>query len=136
MTQSGQESIAQHVARLAQFLVEEDLESVRIERPNETYEVGRTIAQSPPAGPADRSAAMVEPRVEQIASDRVGIFHFSRPSPFEGERIEADRELGYVEQLGIRNAVRSRGPGLVRAVLQHEGDLVDYGRPLFEIERG
>lgn len=136
MMQDGEESVAQRVARLARFLVREDLESVRIERPNETFEVGRTIVEPPPAPiDAGRQSAHGKPRVDQIASDRVGIFHYGRPVPFEGERIDGDRELGYVEQLGIRNAIRSRGPGRIRALLQRDGDLVDYGRPLFEVER-
>ncbi len=137
MTQPGDESIAQHVARLARFLVEEDLESVRIERPHESFEVGRTATERPAVTLVSPKAplAQSEPRVERITADRVGIFHFSRPIPLEGERIDGDRELGYVEQLGIRNAVRSRGPGYVRAILQRDGDLVDYGRPLFELDR-
>jgi biotin carboxyl carrier protein len=134
MTQPRDDSIAQHVARLARFLLEEDLESVRIEREHETFEVGRTAVELQQTATPEQTEKEA-PRIEQIASDRVGIFHFSRPMPFEGERIDGDRELGYVEQLGIRNPVRSRGPGRIRAVLQRDGDLVDYGRPLFELER-
>jgi biotin carboxyl carrier protein len=128
-------SIAERVAELAAFLVEHDLESVRIDRPEESFEVGRksteeTIVIAPVA-----AANLDSVRIEQINSDRVGIFHFSRPLPFEGEKLEGDRELGYVEQLGIRNPIRSRGPGRIHAILQQDGDIVDFGRALFEVER-
>jgi biotin carboxyl carrier protein len=128
-------SIAERVAELAAFLVEHDLESVRIDRPEESFEVGRksteeTIVIAPVA-----AANLDSARIEQINSDRVGIFHFSRPLPFEGEKLEGDRELGYVEQLGIRNPIRSRGPGRIHAILQQDGDIVDFGRALFEVER-
>jgi len=132
---NGSEGIAAHVRDLAEFLVENDLQSVCIDRNGETFEVARTPvehARAPIAANAKPASAV---RVEQIAADRVGIFHFSRPTPVVGEMLEDDRELGYVEQLGIRNPIRSRGAGRVVSILQQDGDLVDYGRPLFELER-
>lgn len=132
---NGSEEIAARVRDLAAFLIENDLESVRIERENEIFEVERAVVDH--AEPIAATAAEVKApaRLDQIASDRVGIFHFSRPMPFSGEQLEGDRELGYIEQLGIRNPVRSRGVGRVVSILQQDGDLVDYGRPLFEVER-
>ncbi len=126
--------IAERVRRLAEFLVANDLESLRIEREDEVFEVGRT-PEYEHSVPREQKIVPAPVRVEQIAADRVGTFHFSRPVPFVGEMLEGDRELGYVEQLGIRNPIRSRGSGRVLAVLQQDGDLVDYGRPLFEVER-
>ena len=41
--------------------------------------------------------------------DTSASFGWARPAPFEGELLEADRELGYIEQLGIRNVVHSLG---------------------------
>jgi biotin carboxyl carrier protein len=65
----------------------------------------------------------------------VGVFRLSRPVPHEGERLEGDRELAYVEALGIRNPVRSLGGGRVSVIRCRDGDPVEYGQPLFEIER-
>lgn len=73
--------------------------------------------------------------VDTIKSDLVGIVHLSRPVPSEGGVVDGDRELGYVEALGIRNPVRSLGGGRVVAVLIDDGQPVEYGQPLFEIER-
>lgn len=131
------EPIAQRVARLAKFLVANDLVRVRIERAGEAFEVGRAAARQAVAMPAFSEASLPNApvRVETIAADRVGIFRLGRPAPYVGEMFDGDRELGYVEQLGIRNPVRSRGPGRVVAVLQQDGDVVDYGRPLFELDR-
>ncbi|HEY9086374.1 MAG TPA: hypothetical protein VIN40_10645 [Candidatus Tyrphobacter sp.] len=128
--------IAERVARLATFLIANDLESVRIEREHETFEVGRTAAEHAVTIPAAAPASSTPSRIERIAADRVGIFHLGRPAPHEGEVLDGDRELGYVEQLGIRNPVRSRGAGRIVAILQQDGDVVDYGRPLFELDRG
>ncbi len=126
--------IAAHVRALAAFLVANDLQQICIEREAETFEVARAPVQKESPVRAQPTPAP-RARVEQIASDRVGIFHFSRTTPYVGDVLDGDRELGYVEQLGIRNPIRSRGAGRIVAVLQADGDLVDYGRPLFEVER-
>jgi acetyl-CoA carboxylase biotin carboxyl carrier protein len=60
---------------------------------------------------------------------------FLRPAISEGMALEGDRELAYVETLGIRNPVRSRGPGRVAMVYVTDGQPVEYGQPLFAIER-
>jgi biotin carboxyl carrier protein len=58
-----------------------------------------------------------------------------RPAVTEGMALEADRELAFVETLGIRNAVRSRGAGRVAMIYVTDGQPVEYGQPLFAIER-
>lgn len=70
-----------------------------------------------------------------IKADLVGIAHLSKPAPAPGTHLEGDRELAYVEALGIRNPVRSLGAGRLVSVLVDEGAPVEYGQPLFEIER-
>ncbi len=82
--------------------------------------------------PAERPA---ERRADVVSSDVVGIMRHARPQVAEGQELDGDRELGAVETLGIRNPVRSRGGGLVVAVFVTEGQPVEYGQPLFAIER-
>ena len=82
--------------------------------------------------PAERAA---ERRAEVVASDVVGIVRLLRPAIGEGQELDGDRELAYVETLGIRNPVRSRGGGRVSTVFVSEGQPVEYGQPLFAIER-
>lgn len=88
-------------------------------------------------------AAAAEPQPETplsrkpdiVTSDLVGVLRFSRPQVNEGHQVEGDRELAFVEALGIRNPVRSRGAGRVAAVYVTDGQPVEYGQPLFAIER-
>jgi acetyl-CoA carboxylase biotin carboxyl carrier protein len=82
----------------------------------------------PPDPPAER-------RADLVSSDVVGIMRHARPPVVEGQELDGDRELGSVETLGIRNPVRSRGRGHVVAVFVTEGQPVEYGQPLFAIER-
>ena len=131
--------LAQRVRELAQAFVSSDLLRVRIERPHESIELGRLALPAdrfapPPAELAAAPAPVV--KVDTVRADLVGIVHLSRPYPSEGDRLETDRELAYIEALGIRNPVRSRGAGRIAAMRVSDGDPVEYGQPLFDLDRG
>jgi len=133
----GTDSLAERVRAIAQFLDGDDAVRIRIARPGDEIEVARRGAN---AGAADRAsarapAATLPPRVDTIKADLVGIFHASRPAPAEGEFVEGDRELGYIEALGIRTPVLSMGPGRVVSISASDGAPVEYGQPLFAIAR-
>jgi acetyl-CoA carboxylase biotin carboxyl carrier protein len=135
------EGLASRVRRLAEFLTENDLLRVRIERDGELVEVGRprvdaggSFLLAEPAQVMGLEAAPAR-HVDTVRADLVGIFRLGRPAPFEGEYLDGDRDLAYVEALGIRNPVRSLGSGRIVAVLCQDGDAVEYGQPLFDLDR-
>jgi biotin carboxyl carrier protein len=124
---------------LADYFVGTDLLRLRIERETEEIELGRRRLhpdQVPPL-PLDLAALEAVPlKLDAIKADLVGIFRLSRPVPSAGDLLESDRELAYVEALGIRNPVRSRGAGRIVSILPPDGAAVEYGQVLFEIDRG
>jgi 2-amino-4-hydroxy-6-hydroxymethyldihydropteridine diphosphokinase len=130
--------LAERIHRLAEFLTASDAVRIRIERPGEDIEVGRCVRYvGPPVNTAEGTP--VEPaalRVDAIKADLVGIFHLGRPAPVEGEFLEEDRELAFIEALGIRTPVRSLGAGRIVAIASHDGAAVEYGQPLFLLDRG
>ena len=134
--------LSQRVRDLAQAFRETDLIRLRIEDANEdAVELRRRPAPAPAAvqpqaQTAAGSAAAAPLNVQAIKADLVGIFRFSRPAVQEGEMLEGDRELAYVDALGIRNPVRSLGGGRVAAIRCSDGQPVEYGQILFEIDRG
>ena len=131
--------VARHVRALAELFVETDLLRLRIERNGEEIELGRRALHPDlvPEIPHDLGALGAHPvRADFIRADLVGIFHLSRPSPSEGDLLETDRELAFIEALGIRNPVRSHGPGRILAIKRGDGEPVEYGSVLFEIDRG
>lgn len=139
-SESASADLIGRVRALATAFLETDLVRMRIEEPNEdAIEFRRTVpVAASTAEEADESAAP-EPtrgRLDAIKSDLVGIIHLGRPAPAEGEVLQTDRELGYVEALGIRTGVRSLGPGRIVGVRIEEGQPVEYGQVLFEIDRG
>lgn len=69
-----------------------------------------------------------------LKAENVGIVRLSRPAVSEGGRFPGVRELAYVESLGIRNPIRTTGPGTVAKIFVRDGQAVDFGQPLFAIE--
>jgi biotin carboxyl carrier protein len=136
----GRDGIVARVRSLVEVFAETDLVRVRIEREGEHIELGRPASRRPLAAAPEAAALIAEPApsisLETIRADLVGIFRLGRPAPFEGEILTVGRELAYVEALGIRNPVRSRGAGRIVSILSCDGDAVDYGHPLFELDRG
>ncbi len=131
--------VLERVRTLVQAFVQTDLVRLRIEDENEdAVEIARRpIVARPPAlaQPVPAGTSAVQGAPERITADLVGIIHFTRPAPKQGDRLSNDRELAFVEALGIRNPVRSRGPGRLAAVRCADGQPVEYGQVLFEIER-
>jgi biotin carboxyl carrier protein len=132
-------ALTARVAGLAELLAGTDLLRLRIEREGEAIELGRRTLHRDevPDMPGDLSQIDGAPaRLEAIKSDLVGIFHASRPAVSEGDLLEGDRELGYIEALGIRNPVRSLGAGRIVSIKRADGEPVEYGAVLFELDRG
>jgi acetyl-CoA carboxylase biotin carboxyl carrier protein len=130
-------TIAERVRPLAQAFSDGSLTRLTV-RDGE-FEVEFRRAPASVAARAAAAAKAAEPvaarPVDAILSDVVGIVRFLRPAVTEGMSLDADRELAFVETLGIRNAVRSRGAGKVAMIYVTDGQPVEYGQPLFAIER-
>ena len=130
--------LLERVRSLVRTFLKTDLVRLRIESDGEHIELRRkSVPHAPEGHRRTRKIAVEEntPPAEAIKADLVGIVHLSRPIPAPGDQIESDRELAYVEALGIRNPVRSLGPGRLASIRCHEGQPVEYGQVLFEIVR-
>jgi biotin carboxyl carrier protein len=134
------DALIERVRTLAEAFIETDLLRLRIEAENEDAVELRKPHSAPARKPTAAEAAAMEPqpavKPDRIKADLVGILHFTRPLVHEGDRLDGDRELAHVEALGIRNPVRSLGGGRVASVRCKDGQAVEYGQVLFEIERG
>lgn len=131
------DAIESQIRLLAQTLVREGLEALRVADGDIEIDLSRTapanatIASAHPETPAAVEAVAYD----VLTSDVVGRVRFLRPPVTTGMAVDGERELAFVEALGIRNPVRSRGPGRVAVVYVEEGQAVDYGAPLFAIDR-
>lgn len=135
----SEDQLVQRVRTLAQAFLETDLVRLRIEDEDENaVEFRRKPAPvQPQAKELEAALAPAAPlNVERIKADLVGIVHLTRPLVGEGEMLAGDRELAYVEALGIRNPIRSLGKGRIVGIRCEDGRPVEYGQVLFEIDRG
>jgi acetyl-CoA carboxylase biotin carboxyl carrier protein len=134
-----EETIASRIRPLAAAFGESDL--VRLSVRDGEFELD--LERSAPPAPIGATAgtngsaatAAAPPKPDIVTSDLVGVVRMLRPQVGEGQQLESDRDLAFVEALGIRNPVRSHGPGRVAAVFVTDGQPVEYGQPLFAIER-
>jgi biotin carboxyl carrier protein len=130
--------IASRVRPLADAFLRAGLASVRLAEADFEIELWRSRAGLTEASVSQERAAehaAASGGYDVLSSDVVGRVRFVRPPVVAGALIEEGRELAFVEALGIRNPIRSRGRGRVAEVYVEEGQAVDYGAPLFAIER-
>jgi len=97
-------------------------------------EQGETKAAEEAAEEAVRDLHVVE-------SPMVGTF-YRAPSPDApsyvevGDEVRVGQTLCILEAMKLMNELESEVSGTVRKILAENGDPVEYGQPLFEIERG
>lgn len=135
--------IASRARALAGALAESGFARLRVRDGETEIELRRAprATAAPAAGPGVLPGLevptdhVVERGPDLIASDVVGVVRHLRPPIAEGQELDGDRDLAYVETLGIRNPVRSRGSGRILEVLVTDGQPVEYGQPLFAIQR-
>jgi acetyl-CoA carboxylase biotin carboxyl carrier protein len=73
---------------------------------------------------------------DTINAEAVGVFRPAPDVPEFGERVEADRVLGFVEALKLRNPVRAGAACYFVAQAVEDGQAVEFGEVLFVVERG
>lgn len=131
----GPSPTVERVGALIELFNASGLSRLVIERENERVEIARR-PRPVTLMSADEPRIEQERRIDRLSADLVGIVRLSRPTTVVGETLAGDRELAFVEALGIRNPVRSRGAGRIVAIPIRDGQVVEYGQTLFEIDRG
>lgn len=132
------ELLETRVRTLAEAFVRSGLERVRVADGETEIELRRAPRAALPAveaRPADASVELDAAQFDVVTADLVGRVRFLRPAVGVGTLIDDDREIASIEALGIRNPIRSQGAGRVAVVFVEEGQAVDYGAPLFAIDR-
>jgi acetyl-CoA carboxylase biotin carboxyl carrier protein len=69
-----------------------------------------------------------------VTSPGVGLFRKSEPPLEIGASVKKGQVLGAVEALRVPSEVRSPRDGMLRAILAEDGQGVEFGQALFEIE--
>lgn len=96
-----------------------------------------SVNESAPAAPAAPSAPAAEGKT--INSPIVGVF-YAAPSPDSnpyvsvGQKISKGDTICIVEAMKCMNEIQSELDGEVTEILVKDGDLVEYGQPLFRVK--
>jgi acetyl-CoA carboxylase biotin carboxyl carrier protein len=147
------------VKELIDLIRETDVVEVEIERSGVRIRVRRdggaqpaaaAAPAAPPAAPAAAQAPVAEARpavpaalpenVVQVTAPLVGRF-YRAPSPDAppyvevGDTVKKGQVVCVIEAMKLMNEIEAEHAGKVRAVLVENGLPVEFGEPLFEIER-
>ena len=95
-------------------------------------------AVSAPAAPAAAPAPARE-EAPAVTAPLVGTF-YTAPAPDQapfvavGDGVKKGKTLGIVEAMKLMNEIESEYEGIVTEILVENGQMVEYGQPLFRIK--
>jgi acetyl-CoA carboxylase biotin carboxyl carrier protein len=99
--------------------------------------------ETPAAAPVNEGPKDIEPQanenVHTITSPMVGTF-YSAPSPEaspyvkQGDKVTEESVVCIVEAMKLMNEIEAEVKGKITEVLAENGELVEYGQPLFVVE--
>ena len=114
---------------------------VRLEKAAATVAVAAPVAPAAPAAPAVAPEAPAAPAEEgkTISAPIVGVF-YAAPSPDSepyvsvGKRVKKGDVVCIIEAMKCMNEIQAEEDGEITAVLATNGELVEFGQPLFSIK--
>ncbi|MFL0201745.1 acetyl-CoA carboxylase biotin carboxyl carrier protein [Exiguobacterium acetylicum] len=125
--------------------LETDTYKLKLKKQGETVTVSHQAPAAPVAAPAPAKQAAAPVEEEATADDTitinalmVGTF-YSRPNPDKpayvkvGDQIEVGQIVCVLEAMKLFNNLNSEVSGTVVEILVADGDLVEFGQPLFRI---
>ena len=129
---------------LAVLEVEQGDNKVRLEKPaavvSAAAPVAAPLAPAAPAAPvAAPAAAPAADSGKTINAPIVGVF-YAAPSPTAdpyvsvGKRVKKGDVVCIIEAMKCMNEIQAEEDGEITAVLAANGELVEYGQPLFSIQ--
>ena len=124
---------------LSEFEMEQD--GVRISlKKGVPGAVAAALPPAPAAPPAAEEDAEPDEGFEEIKAPFVGTF-YRAPAPDAepyvtiGKEVEPDTVLCILEAMKVMNEIKAEMRGIVREILVKNAQAVQYGQPLFRIEK-
>jgi len=140
---AGAETWRGQVSRLIALVRESELCEVTIEQGGFALHIERDLPPAPALTIVSSSPIVADEAAPAgptyLRSPQVGTFYLSsepQGEPFihEGGTVEQGQVIGLIEAMKLIGEVEAEEDGTVRRVLIADGQAVEYGQPLFEIE--
>jgi len=141
---------AERIREIVRIVQETGIAEIAVEEEGTRVSVKRTeepVPVEPAAGGAETAPASAEPAAAQPPSDgairieapMVGTFYRApQPGapPFveEGDAVAPGQTLCILEAMKLMNEVKAEVEGVVRTIHVQNGQSVEYGQPLFDLE--
>ncbi len=126
------------IKKLIELMIESDLQALEVKEGDQSISLTRRtpmIAASLASLP--EPAPIVKTQRGAIeTSPMVGVF-YAAPNPGEGpfikigQTVQAGDILGIIEAMKIMNPLEATNSGVIEEILVKNGDVVQYGQPLF-----
>ena len=155
-TNSGDLFDVRKLRRLVELMNEHELteldlrqgdQRIRIRRGHDPVIVSGSLPAAPPAMAAPRAAeqpaagsAIDNPNHVLIKSPMVGTFYAaanpdSAPFVRVGDQVGRDTTVCIIEAMKVFNEIPAECSGRIVAMLVESGDAVEFGQPLFKVEK-
>ena len=147
------------IEELARILRENDLTALEVQEEGKAVKLERKAAGIPAGMPADGSAdspvpaakeaspfgpagtaAAAEPAVKGtlVTSPTVGVFYAaaspdSKPFVEVGDQVKQGDTLCIIEAMKLMNEIPAETDGIVQEICAENGQVVEFGQPLFRI---
>jgi acetyl-CoA carboxylase biotin carboxyl carrier protein len=105
---------------------------------NATYKIINSEMQMPKENNASEAKSCEEIAGNIVKSPMVGTF-YSKPSPDSnsyvhvGQHVKKGDVLCIIEAMKLLNEIESEFDGEIKEILINDGEMVDFGKPLFKI---
>lgn len=124
---------------ITNFVYEEENIKLVLEKNAQTQIVSAVGAAPIVQAEAPISIQSLEKEGKVITSILVGVF-YSAPGPEEaafvkiGDTVKKGQIIGIIEAMKLMNEIECDCNGVIEEVLVKDGDMVEYGQPLFRIK--
>lgn len=124
---------------ITNFVYEEENIKLVLEKNMQTQIVSAVGTTPIVSSEAQINNQSLEKEGKVISSILVGVF-YSAPRPEEaafvkiGDTVKKGQIIGIIEAMKLMNEIESDCNGVIEEVLVKDGDMVEYGQPLFRIK--
>lgn len=127
-------------SKITNFAFEEENVKLVLEKNVETNVV--QVASAMPQAITEQSVDSIDVKssdAKVVQSILVGVFYCA-PSPNAeafvkvGDTVQKGQTIGIIEAMKLMNEIECEFNGIVEEILVKDGDMVEYGQPLFRIK--